>query len=129
VPLVLVGASEQTRARAGRWGDMLRRLARLSEIGFADSAPPQSVQVVVRGDVAALPLAGVVDIAAETARLRKEIARLDGEVAKIDAKLGNADFMARAPEEVVEEQHERREEAQSRLAKMREALSRLDGGR
>ncbi|MFO1148779.1 MAG: valine--tRNA ligase [Alsobacter sp.] len=126
VPLVLVGASEQTRARAGRWGDMLRRLARLSEIGFADAAPPQSVQVVARGEVAALPLAGIVDIAAEVARLRKEIARLEGEIAKIDAKLGNADFMARAPEEVVEEQRDRREEAEARLAKLREALARLD---
>jgi valyl-tRNA synthetase len=129
VPLVLVGASAGTRERAGRWGDMLRRLARLSDISFADAAPSQSVQVVVRGETAALPLAGVVDIAAETARLAKEIARLKGDIAKVDAKLGNADFMARAPEEVVDEQRERREEAETRMARLGEALARLGAAR
>ena len=46
-------------------------------------------------------------------------------MSKIDAKLGNADFIKRAPEEVVEEQRERREEALARKAKMEEALKRL----
>ena len=75
--------------------------------------------------MAALPLEGVIDLAAERARLAKEIQKLDAEVAKIDAKLGNADFLKRAPEEVVDEQRERREEAVTRKAKMEEALSRL----
>ncbi|MCZ8099923.1 MAG: valine--tRNA ligase [Burkholderiales bacterium] len=125
IPLVLVAASAQTKERVALWGDMLRRLARLSSVDFADAAPGQSVQMVVRGQVAALPLEGVVDLVAERARLVKEISRLDGEVAKVDAKLGNADFMARAPEEVVEEQRERREEADSRRAKLKDALDRL----
>ena len=60
----------------------------------------QSVQLVVRGEVAALPLAGIVDIAAEQARLSKEIHKIEADVAKVDAKLGNADFLARAPQEV-----------------------------
>ncbi len=49
-------------------------------------------------------------------------------MAKVDAKLGNADFVARAPEEVVEEQRERREEALSRGGKLKEALARLQAG-
>jgi valyl-tRNA synthetase len=127
IPLVLVGASAATQERAGRWMDMLKRLARLSDVTFADAAPGQSVQMVVRGEVAALPLAGIVDLDAERARLRKELDRLAGEVKKIDAKLGNADFIARAPEEVVEEQRERREDAEARIAKLTEALERLGG--
>ncbi len=127
IPLVLVGASAATQERAGRWMDMLKRLARLSDVTFADAAPGQSVQMVVRGEVAALPLAGIVDLDAERARLRKELDRLAGEVKKIDAKLGNADFIARAPEEVVEEQRERREDALARIAKLTEALERLGG--
>ena len=67
----------------------------------------------------------MIDLDAERARLAKEIQKLDAEVAKIDAKLGNADFLKRAPEEVVDEQRERREEAVTRKAKMEEALSRL----
>jgi valyl-tRNA synthetase len=125
IPLVLVGASDATRKRAAAWGDMVKRLARLSEISFADSAPPQSAQMVIRGEVSALPLAGIIDIAAETGRLSKEIEKIVQEVAKIDAKLENADFMARAPEEIVEEQHERRADFTERMAKLKEALSRL----
>jgi valyl-tRNA synthetase len=125
IPLVLVGASDATRKRAAAWGDMVKRLARLSGISFADSAPPQSAQMVIRGEVSALPLAGIIDIAAETGRLSKEIEKIVQEVAKIDAKLGNADFMARAPEEIVEEQHERRADFTERMAKLKEALSRL----
>ncbi|PSC05819.1 valine--tRNA ligase [Alsobacter soli] len=128
IPLVLVGASAETRGRAERWSEMIKRLARLSDISFTVLAPGESVQLVVRGEVAALPLAGVVDIGAEKQRLGKEIAKLEADVAKIDAKLGNADFVARAPEEVVEEQRERRDDAAERIAKMREALQRLSRG-
>ena len=107
------------------WGDMLKRLARLSDVAFADAAPAESIGLVVHGESAALPLAGVVDIPAEKARLTKEIDKNKGDIAKIDAKLGNADFMKRAPEEVVEEQRERRNEAASRVQKLEDALTRL----
>jgi valyl-tRNA synthetase len=125
IPLVLVNPSADVQARATRWGDIVRRLARLSEITTADAAPKSSIQLLIRGEVAALPLEGVIDLAAERARLAKEIQKLDADVSKIDAKLGNADFLKRAPEEVVEEQRERRDEALSRKAKMEEALGRL----
>ena len=125
IPLVLVGASAATRDRATRWNDMLKRLARLSDISFADQPPAQSAQMVIRGEVSALPLAGVIDIAAEQGRLKKELEKIASEIAKIDSKLNNADFMARAPEEIVEEQHERRAEFAERQAKLSEALSRL----
>lgn len=125
IPLVLVAPSADVQARAGRWGDIVKRLARLSDISFADAAPKSSIQLLIRGEVAALPLEGVIDLDAERARLAKEIQKLDVDVGKIDAKLGNADFIKRAPEEVVEEQRERREEALTRKAKMEEALGRL----
>jgi len=125
IPLVLVASSADVKARAERWGDIVRRLARISDISYADAAPKSSIQLLIRGEVAALPLEGVIDLDAERARLAKEIQKLDVEVGKIDAKLGNADFIKRAPEEVVEEQRERREEALTRKAKMDEALGRL----
>ncbi|MEH3143938.1 MAG: valine--tRNA ligase [Methylobacterium frigidaeris] len=127
IPLVLVAPSAAVRERAGRWGETVRRLGRLASIEVAETSPAKSVQLIVRGEVAALPLEGVVDLAAEVARLKKEDAKLVGEIAKIDAKLGNADFLARAKEEVVEEQRERRETAAARLDKVREALARLEG--
>ncbi len=125
IPLVLVGATEEVVDRANLWADTLKRLARLSEISFAEAAPPKSVQALVRGVVAALPLAGVIDFDAEKARLQKEIAREEKEVLKIEAKLGNEDFLKRAPEEVVEENRDRRDEAKARVEKMTAALARL----
>ena len=103
----------------------IRRLARLSSIGVTEAAPKNSVQLIVRGEVAALPLEGVVDLAAEVARLEKEVQKLDSDIAKIEAKLGNADFLRRAPEEVVEEQRERKDEAHERKRKVGDALARL----
>ncbi|HWK87808.1 MAG TPA: valine--tRNA ligase [Xanthobacteraceae bacterium] len=126
VPLVLV-ASKETRERAARWGDALKRLARLSEITFADAPPQGSVQLLVRGEVAAMPLKGVVDLAAEQARLKKELAKVDADIERVDKKLANPKFVENADEEVVEGEREKREEAMSRRAKFLEALERLKG--
>ena len=67
------------------------------------------------------------DVTAERARLEKEMAKADADIARVDAKLGNANFVARAPAEVVEEEKEKREEALARKAKIAEALERLKG--
>ncbi|GAB6974709.1 valine--tRNA ligase [Methylobacterium phyllosphaerae] len=127
IPLVMVGAAPEVRARVEAWRDTLLRLARLSDITFAEAPPKNSVQLLVRGSVAALPLEGVVDLAAEVARLKKEQGKAQGEIKKIDAKLGNADFVARAPEEIIEENRERRDSEAARLVKIEEALVRLSG--
>ena len=129
IPLVLVGVSAATKERAERWAEVIRRLARLTNIAVVASAPAGAVQLIVRGEVAALPLAGVIDFAAEQARLEKELARVDADIARIDSKLANADFISRAPEEVVEGEREKREEAQARRVKILEALARLKGAR
>ena len=127
LPLVLAGATEETRARAERWSEFVRRLARVSNIAFVGTAPQGAVQLIVRGEVAALPLQGIIDLAAERARLAKEMAKCDADIARVDQKLGNADFLKRAPEEVVEGEREKRDEAQARKAKLAEALERLQG--
>ncbi|HEY5280636.1 MAG TPA: valine--tRNA ligase [Pseudolabrys sp.] len=127
IPVVLAGASDETQALAQRWSDIIKRLARVSEISSAPSAPQGSVQLVVRGEVAALPLKGVTDLAAERARLAKEIQKAEADIARSDAKLNNPKFVERAAEEVVEEEKEKRDEAAGRKAKIAEALERLKG--
>jgi valyl-tRNA synthetase len=126
-PLLLVSASNETRARADRWADFLKRLARVSEITFGDAVPQGAVQLVVRGEVAALPLKGLIDVAAEKARLEKEMSKVDADIKRVDAKLGNPDFVKRAPEEIIDGEREKREEAEGRRAKILEALERLKG--
>jgi valyl-tRNA synthetase len=125
--LVLSGASAETRERAPRWNDVIRRMARLADISFADRAPEGSVQLLVRGEVASLPLKGVIDLSAEKVRLDKELAKAEADIKRVDAKLANEKFVANAPEEVVEEEKEKREAAMARKAKILEALERLKG--
>jgi valyl-tRNA synthetase len=123
--LVLAGASAETRERAPRWTDVIKRMARLSDISFADRAPDGAVQLLVRGEVAALPLKGVIDVAAERARLDKEIGKADADIKRAESKLANEKFVANAAEEVVEEEREKREAALARKAKLLEAQERL----
>jgi valyl-tRNA synthetase len=124
-PLVLSGASARTRERAPRWTDVIRRMARLSDVSFAERAPEGAVQLLVRGEVAALPLKGVIDLSTERTRLDKEIAKADADIKRVDAKLANEKFVANAPEEIVEEEKEKREAAVARRAKIVEARQRL----
>jgi valyl-tRNA synthetase len=79
----------------------------------------------VEGATLALPVAEFIDLAAERARLGKEVAGLWDETQKLSKKLGNPDFVARAPEEVVEENRERLAEAEAAKAKLEAALERL----
>ena len=125
IPLVLAGSSVESKARAERWAEFIKRLARVSEISCAAAAPQGSVQLLVRREVAALPLKGVIDLAVERARLGKEMQKADADVARSDAKLNNPKFMEHAAEEVVEEEKEKRDEALARKAKITEALERL----
>ena len=81
---------------------------------------------MVRGETVGLVLSGLVDLAAERARLEKEMAKCDADIARVEHKLSNADFLKRAPEEVVEGEREKREEALSRKTKIAEALERLN---
>jgi valyl-tRNA synthetase len=125
IPLVLAGASADTKARAERWAEFIKRLARVSEISAADAAPSGSVQLVVRGEVAALPLKGVIDLGAERARLDKEMGKAEADIKRSESKLANEKFVANAAEEVVEEEREKLEEARGRKAKIAEAQERL----
>jgi valyl-tRNA synthetase len=125
IPLLLLGADQDTQARLERYQDLIDRMARLEYSTSADAAPKGSVTFVLDGATVALPLDGVVDLPTEAARLAKEIAKLDGEITKMDAKLGNTDFIAKAPEEVVDELRERRETAFASSAKLASALAQI----
>jgi valyl-tRNA synthetase len=124
-PLVLVAPSRRAERSARAWSESIRRLARVGSVETAAAAPPGALELVVRGEAVALPLAGVIDLDAERARLDKEIARERQEIAKVEAKLGNPDFVARAPEDIIAEHEERLETFQARLVKLNAARERL----
>ena len=124
-PLLHRDASAATAARLDTHGDLIKRLARVSGIEATDEVVKGALQVVVDEATYVLPLADVIDVSGEKARLEKEIAKLEIEIAKFDNKLANQGFLAKAPAEVVDEQRERREKATADRARRAEALERL----
>ncbi len=107
--------------------EQIVQLARLENVTVFDGAPPKgSVQLVIEGNSVALPLAGVIDVDQERARLEKELARITKEIVGIESKLSNDKFLAKAPEHVVVEQRRRKSEAEAAFLKITEAAKRID---
>jgi valyl-tRNA synthetase len=125
IALVLTSASAETEARLSRNRGVIETLARLNEAKTGAAIPAGSAQFVIGEAVAALPLGDVIDFAKERARLEKELKKAEDEIARFDAKLSNEQFVSRAPEEVLTEQRERRAEAVSLVARLKEAVRRL----
>jgi valyl-tRNA synthetase len=103
----------------------LLRLARLDGITIVDSFVNGSARGSVDGMEIGLPLADILDLTAEAARLNKEIASVTGEIEKIAKKLDNPGFIAKAPEDVVAENRRRLDEENTRLNGLTAALKRL----
>ncbi|HAH66137.1 MAG TPA: valine--tRNA ligase, partial [Rhizobiales bacterium] len=125
VPLLIAGAGEETKARVARHGETLLRLARLDTLDFG-KPPRGAIQIVLDEATLALPLAGIIDIDAEQKRLKREMDKVGSELKQLNAKLSNEKFVSRAPEHVVEEQRERKVEAEAIAAKLDQALKRLE---
>ena len=126
VPLLLKDAGSKAGAAMETHGELIKRLARLDSLGLLEGEVPKgAVQDVIDEATIVLPIADVIDIAAEQARLENEIAKLDGEVKRFEGKLANEKFTAKAPPAVVETERERLEDACQARDKMNEALGRL----
>ncbi len=122
---VLIEGGRNVADRAAGYMDLISRLARIKGLVLGE-APKGSLQVVVDDAVIALPVADVIDLAAEKARLEKAIAKAESEVAKLDKKLSNQGFLAKAPEEVVQENRDRLAEEKAARGKLTDALARLE---
>jgi valyl-tRNA synthetase len=125
-PILLRDADPATLARGARWSEAIGRMARASHFGPLDGAlPPGSAQTVLDEATLVLPLAGIIDLAAERARLEKDRAKAAVEAGKLEKKLENADFVARAPVEIVEENRARLQAAHDETARLDAALRRI----
>ena len=125
IPMVLTGAGGVVTGRLAGNGALIQRLARLSEITLADQAPRGSVTLAMEDCAINLPLAGVIDVAAEQARLDKALSKLVQEIGGLQGKLANEKFLAKAPEQVVAEQRDRLTGAEAEREKLGAALARL----
>jgi valyl-tRNA synthetase len=118
LPLLLAHASAEDLRLAGLHRTLLLRLAgleSLSTLTDARDAPPAAAALV--GELTLLvPMAGLIDPAAEADRLGKRIRKTQGEIQKAQGKLGNASFVASAPPAVVTQERERLAEFEQQLA-------------
>jgi valyl-tRNA synthetase len=110
----------------------LVRLARVAndQLVITESLPTKPAQaaaLVVGGDVEVfLPLAGLIDLSAERARLTKELEQAESDVERRMARLGNAGIVDKAPANVVQRERDGLAAAQATAAKLRERLDQLD---
>jgi valyl-tRNA synthetase len=125
IELLLKDASPQSRELLTRSKAVIMALARLSNAKFADTLPQGTAQFVANEATAGLPLGDVIDFGKERTRLEKELKKAEDEIARFDAKLSNEQFVSRAPEDVLNEQREKRSEAAALANRLREAVGRL----
>ncbi|CAO3444808.1 Valyl-tRNA synthetase (EC 6.1.1.9) [Azospirillum argentinense] len=126
IELKLKDAGPESLKRLDTHRDLILRMGRLSSVEpLSGPVPKSAVQAVLDEATLILPLEGIVDLDKERARLTKEIEKLSGEIKKIDAKLSNEQFVAKAPEEVIEEQRDRRDTAEQARDKLQKALEML----
>ena len=124
--LSFVAPDAVTAARITRHRDLILTLGRVSDLSTVEAAASGAVTFVSGGATAALSLAGIIDVAAERARLTKEIAAFDSDIGHVNKKLGNPSFVSRAAPEVVDEQREKLAEAEAGKSRLQAALARLD---
>ena len=105
--------------------ETLARVRPLTIIGTDDSRPDKAKTVVLNGAEVVLPMAGMVDVDAERARLEREIAENEADIARIDARLQDEGFISKAPQHVVEKERERLSVQRDRAAKLQERLTEL----
>ena len=130
VEILVRSEDPAVRALIGRIHPLIVHLAKLQALRLLEpheAAPKESATQVVRGAEVALPLAGLVDLAAERARLTKDREKLQKEAAGIEAKLQNAGFRAKAPPEVIAGAEGRLAEIKVDLERLLSTLQRLGG--
>ena len=128
INVLFQGGAARDRELAAATEELFKRLARIDSVRWldhADSAPPNALALV--GDLKVMvPLAGLIDLAAERARLEKEVARREQELTRLAGKLGNPNFVDKAPEEVVARERQKQQDAQAALATLREQLASIE---
>lgn len=126
IRLLVKDASEQTQTRLKTYDEILCRMARLESVETTNDVAKGAIQTVVDEATLILPIADIIDLDQERARLQKEIGKLTDDIKKIEQKLSNEKFIENAPEEVVEEQRSRKAEAQNIINKLETALKQLE---
>ena len=129
IPMLVSELDASGKAAWARNEALIMKLARIDSLTEAPEFPKGSITVAVEGGSFGLPLADIIDIGAEKARLEKTLGKLAKELGGLRGRLDNPNFVASAPEDVVEEARENlaaREEEETRLRAALAKLAELD---
>ena len=123
--------SPQIGVIAGAEADAIKMLARIDPLTLpvngAQAAPDDSVSLVLSGGTLTVPLAGLVDLAKERQRLSAEIDGIDANRQRLAKRLSDANFLSKAPQEVIERERQRLADIEARRGRVEEILARLGG--
>ena len=126
---VIVTSKDANTRKVFEDGTLLfAKLANASEIDVAEdpsSVPEGAISVVLPDAVLYLPLADLVDVAAETERLEKEVKRLQGELARSEKMLSNERFLAKAPQAKIDEEKEKQKNYQAQMEGVEKELAQM----
>lgn len=126
INLLVKDACEKTKAGFATYEDVIKAMARLSAITPTEIPPKGAVQTVVGNITLMLPIADLINLDQERDRLKKEILKLEDNIAKIKQQLDNQNFVANAPEEIIEEKKDIVAQDAQKKDKLAKALQQLD---
>lgn len=124
--LLIMGATDQEKQWLDTHQVIISKMARIESYSYVDSMPKGAIQIVIGTINLGLPVADIIDLDKERERLNKEIQKLQADIKQIEDRLSNQGFVANAPEEVIEENKQRQEEAAIIIQKLSSALKQLD---
>ncbi|WP_208347450.1 valine--tRNA ligase [Pseudaestuariivita rosea] len=125
IPMLMTELNATGRAAWDRNEALIKRLARIESLSEVDNLPKGCVTLAVEGGTFALPLADIIDVGEEKARLEKSLAKLEKEIGGLKGRVNNPKFVASAPEDVVAEARENLAAREGEATKVKAALERL----
>ena len=125
VPLVVVGMDAAATSAWNQNEALIKRFARIESLTAADTMPKGTAALAVSGGAFGIPLDGIIDVAAEKARLEKTLGKLAKELGGLRGRLNNPKFADSAPAEVIEETKANLALREDEESKLKDALARI----
>ena len=128
INILFQGGGKRDQELAAATETLLKRLAKIDGIEWLDEGaePPPNALALVGELKVMVPLAGLIDVDAERARLGKEVERKTQELERIEKKLRNEGFVAKAPEAVVAKERDKAKDVEATLTTLKAQLESLN---
>lgn len=127
IPLLCYKGTANDKSRIEKYLPYIKTLAKLESVSWLDESAsiPQSSMALVGELQLLIPMAGLIDVDAEKARLQKELEKLTKDLTLLQGRLGNANFVQNAPAAVVAKDQEKLNEFLAAQEKLTQKLKEL----